>query len=114
DRERQLEGDGLGRGREARQVVVEAEHATPDRADALEDPVAVEQAVVGDAHAGLGAVHDASVDPHLHASSSVTRGLITSAGPRPYPLRKKLQAAPTDRSYVPGHRAPRGARRRVH
>ena len=64
-RHRNFEPDGLGRVPEPIEVLVEAEDLAAVAADALEDAVAVEQAVIVDADLGVFFVEELAVDVDL-------------------------------------------------
>jgi len=62
--------DGLGRVVQAPDVLLALEYLPAVGADALEDPVAVQQAVVEDRHLGLVLLVVLAVDPDLDAHGS--------------------------------------------
>src|SRR5690606_34891685 len=65
-----LEVDRAGARLEAMQMEQPVHHASARATDALEHPVAVEQAVIEHADLGVLGVADSSIDPHLHRITS--------------------------------------------
>src|SRR5262249_22608752 len=75
-----FEPDAAGAVVKAIDVLLQAEDLAGVDADALEDAVAVEQAVVVDADLGVGLVVELAVDPDARRTRSLRRGLRSCGG----------------------------------
>ena len=87
-------------------MVAQAEDAAPVDADPLEDPVAVQEPVVGHGQARVGALDDAAVDPDLHVPAPSSRAATFRAarfGAAFHPVRIGLERLPAVRDSLDAH-----------